>query len=66
MPEAEKNTKPEPVTDEDKLRWKRSELRKFEMREYNYPPWFNTNIGEDLLYKHLARIDPSRPGHETL
>jgi hypothetical protein len=65
MPEAEKNTKPEPVTDEDKLRWKRSELRKFEMREYNYPPWFNTNIGEDLLYKHLARIDPSRPGYVT-
>ena len=62
---AEKNTKPEPVTDEDKLRWRRAELHKFERREYNYPPWNNTSIGNDLLHRHLARIDPSRPGYVT-
>jgi len=67
MPESvnSENTKPEPVTDEDKLRWRRDELHKFERREYNYPPWNNTSIGNDLLHKHLARIDPSRPGYVT-
>ena len=59
------NTKPEPVTSEDIRRWWRDELRRFERREYNYPPWNNTSIGNDLLHKHLARIDPSRPGYVT-